>query len=408
MNNTILLLFYRLKKGLKEIIMCHSTHKKNGLTWAILLCTSLFVLPVSGQAPAQREPNIHIVEQGENLYRIAKENGLTIDQILELNNLRSQTIFPGQRLVVGFHRHQESYYSEEASLQNDRFNLQEPDNHFNTQQSYVEEQSRPAKAWNDNQANEPVAITHIRVMGRERPSGNLYSMSLGDAGNHIANSEYSNPTVSDDIQMLSHILSDQEGKTYRKVEIMPFDEIDEALDKLRYKIDQLKTRAASNDLLMINIYGTTQNRSRGVEIVPSRYGNSVSRGEPLTLDFIVNSLRSISCRKILICDVNLTRQQLNEYLRQHHLQSQEVAFIASCWNEASYSSRGNWNHGAIFRALREALAGKADMNQNGEITLTEVDMYLNDRVMELTGNVQYAQLIANHLRDHNPVLAYLY
>jgi len=403
-----LLLFYKSKKGLNEIIMCYTTHKRNGSKWAILLIISLFSLPVRGQAPAQMEPNIHIVEQGENLYRIAKENGLTVDQILELNNLRSQKIFPGQRLVVGFHRYQETYNGEDVSDKNGGFNMHESDYQFNTQSRYAGEQSRPVKSWNDHQADEPVAITHISVMGRERPSGNLYSMSFGDAGYRTTTSGYSHPTVSDDIQMLSHILSDQEGKTYRKVEIMPFDEIDEALDELRYKVDQLKTRAASDDLLMINIYGTTQNRSRGVEIVPSRYNNSVSRGEPLTLDVIFNSLRSISCRKILICDVNLTREQLNEYLRQHHLQSQEVALIASCWNEASYSSRGNWNHGAIFRALREALAGKADMNQNGEITLTEVDMYLNDRVMELTGNVQYAQLIANHLRDHNPVLAYLY
>ena len=44
---------------------------------------------------------IHIVQKGENLYRIALRYGLTEARLLELNNLKPKAIiYPGQKLKV--------------------------------------------------------------------------------------------------------------------------------------------------------------------------------------------------------------------------------------------------------------------------------------------------------------------
>jgi uncharacterized caspase-like protein len=64
-----------------------------------------------------------------------------------------------------------------------------------------------------------------------------------------------------------------------------------------------------------------------------------------------------------------------------------VVFSAAQGSELS-QERADWGHGAFTKALLEALQGTADANRNGEVTITELDSYLGDRVRELTGGAQ--------------------
>jgi LysM repeat protein len=43
----------------------------------------------------------HTVQKGENLYKIGKKYGKTPEEIKKLNNLKTSTIYPGQKLIVG-------------------------------------------------------------------------------------------------------------------------------------------------------------------------------------------------------------------------------------------------------------------------------------------------------------------
>ncbi len=63
-----------------------------------------------------------------------------------------------------------------------------------------------------------------------------------------------------------------------------------------------------------------------------------------------------------------------------------VVFSAAQGRELSQESE-EWGHGAFTKALLEALQGKA-ANRNGEITVSELDSYLTDRVRELTNGAQ--------------------
>lgn len=51
-----------------------------------------------GLAPKQR---LYEVKPGDSLYAIAKEQGLSLDKLKSLNRLKSDNIFPGEKLVVG-------------------------------------------------------------------------------------------------------------------------------------------------------------------------------------------------------------------------------------------------------------------------------------------------------------------
>jgi LysM repeat protein len=63
-------------------------------------------VPVPTETPAPPEPlpvpadGIHIVQRGENLYRISVRYGVTVQQLLVANGLRATVIYVGQRLTI--------------------------------------------------------------------------------------------------------------------------------------------------------------------------------------------------------------------------------------------------------------------------------------------------------------------
>lgn len=56
--------------------------------------------PVSVVTTPQPQNGVHIVAKGETLYRIAKNNNVTVEQLKAWNGLRSNEIFPGTRLLT--------------------------------------------------------------------------------------------------------------------------------------------------------------------------------------------------------------------------------------------------------------------------------------------------------------------
>lgn len=77
--------------------------KKRGLilTFVILMLT---IWPVYSQSTDETVPQgltIHVVQRGENLFRIALRYGLTTDELAQINGITNvSTIFAGQRLLV--------------------------------------------------------------------------------------------------------------------------------------------------------------------------------------------------------------------------------------------------------------------------------------------------------------------
>jgi LysM repeat protein len=57
--------------------------------------------PTSPPPPtAEVGSGVHVVQAGENLFRIALRYGTTVDALMAANNLTSQTIYVGQKLVI--------------------------------------------------------------------------------------------------------------------------------------------------------------------------------------------------------------------------------------------------------------------------------------------------------------------
>jgi len=56
--------------------------------------------PFSAPAMAGSLSSVHVVEAGETLYRIARQNGVTVQQLRDWNHLKNDVIEVGQQLVI--------------------------------------------------------------------------------------------------------------------------------------------------------------------------------------------------------------------------------------------------------------------------------------------------------------------
>jgi WD40 repeat protein len=65
-----------------------------------------------------------------------------------------------------------------------------------------------------------------------------------------------------------------------------------------------------------------------------------------------------------------------------------IVFASSQGNELAREDAA-WGHGAFSRALIDGLGGKADVMHTGAITISGLDLYIADRVKELTGGHQH-------------------
>lgn len=56
--------------------------------------------PAPAPVQAEGSPAVHVVQAGETVYRIARQNGVSVQQIRQWNNLKNDVIEVGQQLVV--------------------------------------------------------------------------------------------------------------------------------------------------------------------------------------------------------------------------------------------------------------------------------------------------------------------
>ncbi len=69
-----------------------------------------------------------------------------------------------------------------------------------------------------------------------------------------------------------------------------------------------------------------------------------------------------------------------------------VIFPASTGTQVAHESSA-WQNGAFTKAVVEGLSGQADKNGNRSITFRELDIFVSDRVAELTNNAQKAEAV---------------
>jgi len=151
---------YPIRKPLNNF----STMKKST---AVLLFFSLFLIDLSAQCPNFSRPGVHVVQSGENLYRIAKRYNVTTFDLAQWNNISTDiTLYACQELAV----------NNSTTNQNTTFN--NPSNRITTGRT-----NNRSNEFTDRGANS----TNFSGPSFVKQSGNKHTIREGETISGLAN-----------------------------------------------------------------------------------------------------------------------------------------------------------------------------------------------------------------------------
>ncbi len=247
------------------------------------------------------------------------------------------------------------------------------------------------------------------------PQPKLYVLAVGI-------SQYNDTSISltypdKDAQSFSQTLLAQKGQLYADVQERVLLNGEATQAKIRDGLAWLGKQTTAHDVAVIFLAGHGANDPSGRYLfVPADFDRDHYETTGVPFSDIKNTVQTLPGKTLLFVDschsgnVLGSRQALgvSSTLRAlcaapraarrsvditgaiNELSSAEngaVVFAASTGNQVALEDP-KWGHGAFTKALLEAFAGKADFLHRGRITVNMIDLYVSDRVKELTNGAQ--------------------
>lgn len=253
----------------------------------------------------------------------------------------------------------------------------------------------------DHATSEP-ALVHLRWAGprapRPDPAPALYVLSVGVSSYRGPGMQLDYPAK--DAREIAAALRQQQGRRYRKVEARVLSDAEASRAAILQGLRWLKDSVSSTDVALVFLAGHGVNdRASGVYLYLP-HGAELDHDETMISgEELKRALGQIAGRVLLLLDtchsgnlrglwtargaVDLTR--LTNDLAT--LESGVVVFAASAGGQASKES-ARWGNGAFTKAVIEGLKGRADYTRSGQITVSMMEHYIFQRVMELTQEAQ--------------------
>jgi WD40 repeat protein len=193
----------------------------------------------------------------------------------------------------------------------------------------------------------------------------------------------------------------QEGGLYGKVEIRLLTDKDATRDSIVEALEWLEGEVTSRDVGMVFMagHGVTDNRQR-FYYLPSDADMDKLRSTAVSRDEMLNTMSNLAGKALMFIDACHSAASLEgEQTRGsavditavvNELSSVEngvVMFASSTGRQVSIE-RDDWKNGAFTEALLEGLSGSADYIKDGKLTIAELDLWLSERVKELTDKRQ--------------------
>ncbi|RMD94422.1 MAG: hypothetical protein D6811_02860, partial [Alphaproteobacteria bacterium] len=190
----------------------------------------------------------------------------------------------------------------------------------------------------------------------------------------------------------------QKGKLYRDVVVKTLIDGQATGDNILDGLDWLTRETTSKDVAMLFLAGhgvddntgdyyflpsdvnTRRLRRTGIPFYEIKKTMESLAGKAL---FFVDSCHSgdVMGKRRGVADINAVVNELSS------AETGAVVFAASTGNQYSLED-DRWGNGAFTKALVEGLRGKADFRHLGRITVNMLDLYISERVKELTGGRQ--------------------
>ncbi|MFO0993392.1 MAG: caspase family protein [Hyphomicrobiales bacterium] len=193
----------------------------------------------------------------------------------------------------------------------------------------------------------------------------------------------------------------QEGGIYGKVEVRLLTDKGATRDSIVEALEWLEGEVTSRDVGMVFMagHGVTDNRQR-FYYLPSDADMDKLRSTAVSRDEMLNTMSNLAGKALMFIDACHSAASLEgEQTRGsttditavvNELSSVEngvVMFASSTGSQVSIE-RDDWKNGAFTEALLEGLSGSADYIKDGKLTIAELDLWLSERVKQLTDKRQ--------------------
>lgn len=225
----------------------------------------------------------------------------------------------------------------------------------------------------------------------------LYVLAIGVS--QYQNPSYSLKFAAKDAKDFAAAAATQKGFLYRDVVVKVLADDQATKDNVLDGLDWIRKETTSKDVAMVFFAGHGLNDQNGVYyFLP--YNTDLEKllrtGVPFT--DIKNTVQSLAGKTLFFIDTchsgNVLggrrglADDLNGIINElSSAESGAVVFAASTGNQYSLED-AKWNNGAFTKALVEGFTGRADYTGKGRITINMLDLYISERVKELTGGKQ--------------------
>ncbi len=204
-----------------------------------------------------------------------------------------------------------------------------------------------------------------------------------------------------DARDFTALMQRQKGLLYRDVEVKLLTDKDATRDNIVDALDWLLRQTTSKDMAIAFFAGHGLNDSYGTYYyLPSNADPDKLKRTGVSMSDISATVKNLAGKTLFFVDTCHAGNAVGTAARgpstadinglANELSNADngaVVFAASTGRQSSLESE-KWGNGAFTKALVEGLSGRADYSGKGRITINMLDLYLSERVKELTGGRQ--------------------
>ncbi|MDX2250628.1 MAG: caspase family protein [Bacteroidia bacterium] len=231
---------------------------------------------------------------------------------------------------------------------------------------------------------------------------NLYILAMGV-------SEYQDPSVSlnyahSDAAALADKFASLEGLLYNKVEVRKYLNKEATLVNIKTGISWLEKEATQKDMILVFIssHGALDNKGN-LYILPTDFDANNLFATALNIRDLTEGMNGTPCKKLIFLDAchsgqsgydlfefaSIKALHINKAVDELMAKEPGVTVMTSSSGKEFSYENPVWKHGAFTKAILEGLNGQADFNKDRVINLFELNLYVTERVKELTAGRQH-------------------
>ena len=224
----------------------------------------------------------------------------------------------------------------------------------------------------------------------------LYVLAIGVS--QYLNKELTLGFAAKDAQDFAAVFQSQQGGLYREVEAKVLIDTQATKEEVLDGLDWITKSMTSKDVAIIFLAGHGVNDPYGVYyFLPSNADPEKLKRTGLAFSDVKNTVASLPGKALVFVDTCHSGNIMGKRRGApditsvvNELASAEngaVVFAASTGSQFSLEDPA-WGNGAFTKALVEGISGKADYTGKGRISINMLDLYLSERVKELTKGKQ--------------------